>query len=238
MFKGKSVIAVVPARSGSKGIKDKNIKPLAGASLIAHAARCLSKLHWLDARVLSTESQAYVVEGRKHGLEAPFLRPEDLSTDTASAVDTLVHAVTESERSYGKRFDIALIIEPTSPFRRPEDVEAAVELLLERNADSVVTVCELDSKSHPTKVLKITEQGALDFYEKQGASVVYRQSLPKLYWRNGVCYALTRECLLEKRTIFSDKTLPLVIEREVVNIDNALDLEWAEFLIRTGRASL
>lgn len=237
MFKGKSMVAVVPARSGSKGIKDKNIKPLAGISLIGHAGRCLSKLDWLDAKVLSTDSQDYIEEGRKFGLEAPFLRPEALSSDTASAVDTLVHAVTESERVFGKRFDVVLIIEPTSPFRRSEDIAAAVELLVEEKADSVVTVCELDTKSHPAKVLKLTDSGKLDFYEKRGAKVVYRQSLPKLYWRNGVCYALTRECLIEKKTIFSDKSLPLVIEREIVNIDDALDFEWAEFLLKSGKAS-
>jgi CMP-N-acetylneuraminic acid synthetase len=235
MLEGKNVLAVVTARSGSKGIKHKNMRELGGVSLIGRAGDCLGKLPWLDAAIISTDDAEYAREAERHGLKAPFLRPEFLSSDTAGSVDTLVHALEESEKFFGKAFDVILIIEPTSPLREPEDIEKATRLLLESGADSVVAVSPLDSKFNPRKILTL-EEGRLGFYEESGATVVARQSLSTFYWRNGVCYALTRACLLEKRKIFTEKTLPLVIEREIVNIDNPLELDWAALLLEGTEA--
>lgn len=231
MHSGKKILAVIPARSGSKGIPDKNIRSLSGISLIGWAGNCLSQLPWIDAKIISTDSAKYVDEGKRFGIDAPFLRPPHLSTDTAGAVETMAHALLEAERHYGMRFDVVLIIEPTSPFRTAEDIERAVHLLVNSGAESVVCVSELNSKAHPFKVLKVSDD-RLQFYDEQGAGVVARQSLGTLYWRNGVCYALTRKCLLEKKKIFTDNTRPLVIKREIVNIDEPIDFEWAEFLIQ------
>lgn len=237
MFQQKTVLAVVPARSGSKGIPHKNLRPLAGQSLIARAAECLGALPWLDARVISTDSPKYAREAEKHGLAAPFLRPPALSTDGASAVDTMLHALQECEAIYAKRFDIVLIIEPTSPFRRPDDIEAAVALLNESGADSVVSVSPLDTKGHPAKVLRI-ERERVYYYEDRGAGVVARQALEPLFWRNGLCYALTRRCLVEQKAIFTRNTAPLVVPRPVVNIDDPIDFAWAEFLLTAEPAGV
>lgn len=230
MYRDKTILAVVPARSGSKGIPDKNMRMLSGISLIGWAGRCLNELAWIDAKVLSTDSTLYAEEGNRYGLQSPFLRPDDLSSDSASAIDTVCHALMQSEASFAKRFDIVLIIEPTSPFRKPSDIEKAIQTLIDSGADSVVAVSELSSKAHPKKVLLIENERLL-FYDKNGASITSRQALDTLYWRNGVCYALSRECLMEKRKIFTDNTKPLVIRREIVNIDDPIDLEWAEFLL-------
>ena len=140
MYLGKRVLAVVPARSGSKGVPDKNMKVLGGLSLIARAAECLNELDWLDAKVLSTDSNRYADEGKKYGLPAPFLRPDLLSSDTSTAIDTMVHALHESEKVFDTEFDILLIIEPTSPFRMASDIEGVFRELVENNADSVVCV--------------------------------------------------------------------------------------------------
>ncbi len=231
MLLGKKVLAVVPARSGSKGIKDKNLQKLGAVSLIGLAGICLEKLPWLDGRILSTDSPVYAREGEKYGLSAPFLRPSYLSTDQAGAVETISHATLEAEKHRCVIYDIILIIEPTSPLRIPKDVESAAALLIKSGADSVVTVSELCPRSHPHKVLSISD-GLLHFYSDAGRTIVGRQSLNTLYWRNGVCYAMTRACLLENKTIFTDNTLPLVIKRAVVNIDEPIDIDWAKFLVR------
>lgn len=233
MLDGKTILAVVPARSGSKGVKDKNMRELGGTSLIGRAGKTLSALPWLDHAVLSTDSAAYAAEGEAHGLKAPFLRPADLSGDRAGAVETMIHAIEEVERLEQTRIDVALIVEPTSPMRLPQDLEAATRLLVESGADSVVTVSKLDTKAHPAKALNIRNE-RLGFYESRGAGVVSRQSLEPLFFRNGVCYALTRECLVDKQTIFTEHTLPLLIERHLVNIDEPIDFEWAEFLLSKG----
>ena len=230
MFLGRNVIAVVPARSGSKGVPDKNIRKLDGISLIGLAGECLSHLPWLDAKFLSTDSEKYAKEGNRYGIDTPFMRPSELSSDTASAVDTMVHALVESEKFYKCQFDILLIIEPTSPMRRPEDVEEATRLLIESDADSVVTVSPVSTKYHPRKILKVVGD-RLAHYESSGEVVVRRQQLDELFIRNGVCYAVTRRCLLEKRTLFTKNTRPYIIRRELANIDEPTDFAWAEFLI-------
>ena len=231
MYLGKRVLAVVPARSGSKGVPDKNMKILGGLSLIARAAECLNELDWLDAKVLSTDSNRYADEGKKYGLQVPFLRPDLLSSDNATAIDTMVHALQESEKVFDTEFDILLIIEPTSPFRIASDIEGTCRELIENNVDSVVCVSPLNTQYHPAKVLNINNE-RLQYYETRGENITARQQLEILYAKNGICYALTRDCLLNKREIVTDNSLPFVIDRHIVNIDDPIDIKWAEFLIK------
>ncbi len=231
MLEEKYILAVVPARSGSKGIPNKNMQQLLGTTLIGLAGHCLSKLTWIDKKIISTDSKEYAEEGIRYGLDAPFLRPAKLSSDSAGAIETVTHALLEAERIYGKHFDIVLIVEPTSPLRKPEDIENCTRKLLDSDADSVICVSILNPTSHPAKVM-IVNNGRLDHYETRGASIIGRQSLETLYLRNGICYAVRRECLLAKKKIITDNTLPSIIEREVINIDNPIELVWAEVLMR------
>ncbi len=233
MMEGKTILAVVPARSGSKGVPHKNMRSVGGISLIGRAGICLSELPWLDAKVISTDSPEYAAEGERFGLLAPFLRPPELSSDKAGAVETVSHALLEMERRKGGIFDVILIIEPTSPLRTAADIENATRCLVMSRTDSVVTVSALPTKAHPAKVLKVAD-GRLRFYEERGAYIVSRQALETLYWRNGVCYAVTRECLLCRKAIFTENTVPLVIERDVVNIDDPIEFDLAEIFLSKG----
>ena len=227
------VLAVVPARSGSKGIPDKNMQTLDGVSLIGLAGRCLVNVPIIDRRIISTDSERYAEEGRRWGLDAPFLRPPELATDTASAADTVTHALTTVEAIDGVRYDIILIIEPTSPLRLPVDVERTARHLHESGADSVVAVSPLPAKSHPHKILTVTD-GRLDYFMPAGHSVVARQSLPPLYWRNGVCYAVSRRLLLDASAIIGPDARAEVIDHPVVNIDEPWELEWAAMELARG----
>jgi CMP-N,N'-diacetyllegionaminic acid synthase len=228
---GRSVLAVVPARSGSKGIPGKNLRTLKGVSLIGRAGQTLAAVPLVDRRIISTDTEEYAAEGRRHGLEAPFLRPAELATDQAGAMETVRHALLAVEAIDGRRYDIVLIVEPTSPLRVPADIEATVRTLLDTSADSAVTVSPLPTKAHPAKVLVKKPDGALDFFLEEGRGVTARQSLEGLYWRNGVCYALTRACLVEQGAIFGRRTVAHVIDRPLVNIDEPWELEWAELLL-------
>jgi CMP-N-acetylneuraminic acid synthetase len=229
MLKGRTILAVVTARKGSKGIPDKNMVLLKGRSLIGWAGAVLAQLHFLDAKIISTDSPEYAKEGEKYGLDAPFLRPAHLSTDEASSIDTIHHALEESENYYKFRFDIVIIVEPTSPLRKPEDIERAIMKLITTGADSVVTVSRLDKKYHPLKVLTILGD-RLSFLNTEGERIYRRQMLDELYWRNGVCYVLSRECLFMKK-IFTANTVAEITEHPVVNIDYLLELKWAEKLL-------
>lgn len=228
MRHGLRFLAVVPARSGSKGIPDKNLQSIAGKSLLGWAATTLGAVEsaWIDRAIISTDSPEYAAEARRHGLAAPFLRPAELSSDNAGAVETMQHALLDMEQRDACRYDGALIVEPTSPFRLAADLAACVDLLVLEDADSVVAVSPVNPKYHPHKILKL-EQGSLGFYDPAGATVKARQSLAPLYCRNGVCYALTRACLMEQAAIFTPRTRPYVVDRLVFNIDDPLELELA-----------
>ena len=231
MIGNESVLAMVPARSGSKGVADKNMRRLKGLSLIAWAGRTLAALPEVDARVLSTDSAAYAEEGKKHGLEVPFLRPAELSGDRATAMDALRHALGEMERRAGKRFDRIILVEPTCPLRRPLDVRACLEALRSSGARSALTLSRLSAKSHPYKVLTLDGERVRPFHPEGGA-VTGRQDLPGgLYWRNGAAYAFTRRSVLEDAVPVGDDTAGVVIDRPLANIDDETDFAWAEFLM-------
>lgn len=231
MIEGHSVLAIVPARSGSKGIPDKNMARLGGLSLIARAAHTLSKVSWIDRRVISTNSPAYAEEARAHGLDAPFLRPEELSTDTATALDTIVHALKTCEKLDRREYSLIVLAEPTSPLREPADIESTVRALLRTGADTALTVSRIDTKCHPDKLFEIID-GRLKFYTAVGSTITSRQSLQPLYARNGLCYCFRRQTVLDRGALFTEKTVPVVTERPVANIDEPLDLRWAEFLLK------
>jgi len=238
MFLEKKILAVVPARSGSKGVKDKNMKVLGGMSLIARAARCLNELEWIDIKVLSTDSDKYANEGRKYGLQVPFLRPDSLSGDSATAVDTMIHALQESEKIFNMEFDILLIIEPTSPFRLPLDIENTCRELIESNSDSVVCVSPLDAKCHPKKILYVEEYGGLKYHSDSGENITARQQLETLYTRNGICYAITKESLLRDKKIITYNSKAFIVDRYIANIDDPIDIKWTEFLLNNGFVEL
>jgi len=231
MLHGRRVLAIVPARSGSKGIPDKNMRKVGGMSLIAHAAVTLRDLAFVDRRIISTDDPRYADEGRRFGLDAPFLRPAELSTDEAPAIDAVVQALEEMEAFDATTYDVVLIVEPTSPLRRPDDVEGAAALLVDRDLDSVVTVSKLPEKMHPYKALDIRD-GRLQPFLPEGRDVTRRQQLEPLYWRNGACYAATRACVREQHTLIGERCAPYVCERMLVNIDDPWELEWAEWLLR------
>jgi CMP-N-acetylneuraminic acid synthetase len=228
-WQGRSVLAVVPARSGSRGIPHKNLLKIGGETLIARAGRTLAALPWIDARVISTDSEEYAREGERAGLAAPFRRPPELAGDAAGAVETWQHAVLESEREFGRMFDLLLLVEPTSPLREPEDLERTVHELVAHDAESAVTVSAIDAKCHPLKVFRI-DRDRLEFYEPAGAGITTRQQLEQLYARNGVCYAVTRRQLLDRHLILTEGTRAIVIDRPIVNIDGPLDVLLAQAL--------
>ena len=228
------VLAVVPARSGSKGIPDKNMLVVGGMSLIARAGEVLAALDFVDAKVISTDSDRYAQEGEAHGLSAPFRRPEELSRDDTPATAVLQHALAEAERVDGGTFDVILLLEPTSPTRTADDVRAAAELLVSSGADSIVTVSRVDAKFHPDKLLELSD-GKLSFHTSAGASIQARQQLAgDFYFRNGCCYALRRECIVERQAIITENTLPLVVEHPVANIDTLDDVRLAEWLLSSS----
>jgi CMP-N-acetylneuraminic acid synthetase len=227
------VLAVVPARGGSKGIPLKNLREVGGRSLIQRVGDVLRKVPEIDRAVVSTDHEAIARAAEEAGIAAPFLRPKALSGDYVADVDVLCHALDTTEAIDGKRYDILVMLQPTSPLRTAAQVSATIRMLVEGNWDSVWTVSPTDSKSHPMKQLTVSND-TLNYYDPAGAEIIARQQLQPVYHRNGIAYAVTRACLIEQRTIKGARAGALVIEGEHVSIDSEWDMALVEVLLNRG----
>ena len=237
MIENKHVLAVIPARGGSKGVPLKNIRTILGVPLIAWAAKVIEQAGFVDCSVVSTDHEQIKQVALDSGLEVPFLRPDDLSGDRVADHPVLVHALKEMEIRNGVSYDIVLMLQPTSPLRKPHHLLDTVEMLIDQDFDSVWTVSETDSKSHPLKQLTVSDNGAMDYYDQAGKEIIARQQLSTLYHRNGACYAFTRECLLDQGKIKGDKAGSLITE-PMISIDTLADFRLTEILMSEPEAKL
>ena len=230
MLNGKRILAVVPARGGSKGIKLKNLRLLQGIPLVARVGHLIGDVPAIDRAVVSTDHEEIAAVAEAAGLAAPFRRPLDLSGDRIGDLDVLLHALFEMERLDGVQYDIAIMLQPTSPLRRPEHVSDTLDMLVNGDWDAVWTVSKTDSKSHPLKQLTVHED-VLGLYDSAGAGIIARQQLTPIFHRNGVAYALTRECLVDQKTILGARCGALIIDGPMVSIDTEWDIELVEFVL-------
>jgi CMP-N-acetylneuraminic acid synthetase len=231
VLKDRTILAVVPARGGSKGVPLKNIHPLAGKPLLLHTAEVIRAVEWFDLAVVSTDHAAIADVARRGGLEAPFMRPPELAGDRIGDYEVLVHALTEAERVANRRFDIVVMLQPTSPLRTADHVRQTISALAETDADAAWTVSPTPLKYHPLKQLRIEPSGALSLFDDRGRQVVARQQLEPVYHRNGVAYAFTRRCLLELATILPARTQAIVLDGTFVSIDTLEDFAEVEAAI-------
>lgn len=233
MWEGLTVLAVIPARGGSKAIPRKNLREVNGLSLIAHAARVARALAWIDAAVLSTDDAEMAEEGKRHGLEVPFLRPAALAGDLSSSVDMWQHAWHACEAHYGRRFDLSILLQPTTPLRRPRDIERTVRAMLEGHHRAAATVSPLPAHFTPEKIVQVDQLGLLQPYVSQGTHSL-RQTIPQYYYRNGACYAVQRETLMDHGQITEVDCAAVPIDEFVINIDEPFELEMADCHARRG----
>ena len=229
-WEGKNVLAVVPARGGSKGIPRKNLKRVGSISLVARAAQIAAALPWIDEAIISTDDDEIMAEAMAYGLDAPFVRPLELSADGATSVDVWCHAWTAAEDHYQCEFHLSVLLEPTSPLRTPDDVERTIWALVDGGHRAAATVSPTPAHYTPHKTLTV-EDGTIGFYLEGGASHSLRQTIPQFFHRNGICYGVTREALIESGQILEQDCAAVIIDRPVVNIDEMFELELAEFLL-------
>jgi CMP-N,N'-diacetyllegionaminic acid synthase len=235
MIAGKNVLAVVPARGGSKGIALKNLRRVAGVPMVARVGECVKQVIEIDRAVVSTDHEEIAAVAEAAGLKAPFRRPEDISGDRIGDINVLRHALAEMERIDAKTYDIVVMLQPTSPLRRPEHIASALEMLVEGEWDAVWTVSETDSKAHPLKQLTVTD-GSLDHWDERGGGIIARQQLEPVYHRNGIAYAMTRQCLVEQKTILGARSGALILDGNFVSIDTGWDIDLVEFILASQAA--
>ena len=235
MYDGQRILAVVPARGGSKGVPKKNIQPIQGVPIVARVGHLIQQLPEIDRAVVSTDDPVIAETAEQSGLAAPWMRPESLSGDRLGDLDVLTHALQACEAADATRYDIVLMLQPTSPMRTAAHVRQTYQALVDDNRDAVWTVSATDPKYHPRKQLEWDET-TLRYHSQDGDQVIARQQLDTLYHRNGAAYAFTRDCLVEQRAILGNNTGAVVTE-DMVSIDTWFDFRLVEFLLEDQRVN-
>lgn len=236
MLKGKRILAVIPARGGSKGVPLKNIHPLGGRPLLAYAGDIVREAGYFDRAIVSTDHPGIAEVARPLGLEVPFYRPESLSGDRIGDYDVLLHALTEMERLDKTQYDVVVMLQPTCPLRTAAQVNDAVSRLIDGGWSAVWTVSRTDLKYHPLKQLKLAPSGELSLYDPKGRVIIARQQLDPVYYRNGAAYAFTRDCLLREKTILPDHASAIVLDTPMISIDTLEDFATIERLLEPKKA--
>ena len=220
------VLAIVPARGGSKGVPRKNLLELTpGRTPLHYVAEAARAAVRVDKVILSTEDDEIAQAGRQAGLDVPFMRPRELAADDTPMLPVLQHAISHVMSS-GWTPEYIVLLQPTSPLRRSTHVDDSLSLLVSERADSVVTVVEVPKHLSPDYVMKI-EGGTLRPFLEEGARVTRRQDVRPAYYRDGTVYAFRRDTIERFGNIYGDRCLPLVIDAgESLSIDSPED--WAE----------
>ena len=222
-------LAIIPARSGSKGLKDKNIKLLSGRPLLAYTIEAARESGLFDEIMVSTDSQEYADIAKQWGANVPFLRSDELSNDTASSWD-VVKEVIEGYKDLGTEFDTVALLQPTSPLRTSNDIVEGYKVLKEKAANFVVGVCEMDHS--PLWANTLPEDLSMENFIRPEVVKVPRQNIPTYYRINGALYIIKVDYLMRTPDIYGDRSFASVMSKEnSIDIDDQMDFTIAEVLI-------
>lgn len=222
------MIAIIPARGGSKGLPGKNIKPLNGKPLISYAVEEALKAKHIDRVIISTDDEEIARVAVQYGAELPFMRPAELASDTAMAIDNYIYTVNRLEKESVTTIDAFVVLQPTSPLRIAEDIDGAIELFKEKEADSVISYTQ---EAHPISWHKyLDEEGR--FVDILESNINNRQVNRVSYYPNGAVYVF-KSSMIRDRKYYTDKSYAYIMPRiRSVDIDFIEDFEYAEFLLK------
>jgi len=230
LISNRKLLAIIPARGGSKRLPNKNILDLAGKPLIVWTIDAAKKSKYIDRIVVSTDSSRIAETAIKAGAEVPFMRPEHLAQDDTSTYDVVDHTLTQLS-NYGNQYECLLLLQPTSPLRKSEHIDGAINLFTAKNADAVISVTEADHLNEWSG--EIPESLCLEKFF-HGKTEKRSQELPKQFRINGAIYLVDVSKLLAYKTFFLPKNIVAYrMKREAsIDIDTQLDFQLAEYLIK------
>jgi N-acylneuraminate cytidylyltransferase len=227
MIDNHSVLGVILARGGSKGLPRKNVRDLAGKPLIAWTIEAGQEAEYLDRLILSSDDDEIMAVAKEYGCEVPFRRPPELARDDTPSIDALLHAIDQVDR-----YDYVVLLQPTSPLRTADDIDAAIETCLEKDAPACVTVTEAEEPPHWMYTLD-ADSHLQPILEE---SVQRRQGAPDVYVLNGAVYVARTSWLRETRSFLHDETVASPMPREgSVDVDDELDARVAEMTLQSVR---
>ena len=226
------ILGITLARGGSKSVPRKNIKLIAGVPLIAYTISEALKSKLITRYIVSTDDEEIQQVAIQFGADAPFLRPNEFSSDNASSVSAMQHAVDWVEKQEGVKYDYVVELMCTNPLKTVEDIDACIEKLILTKADSVIAVHQLEDH-HPARIKKIINDKITDFCVREVPESRRQDLKPNAYIRSGSIYALKRDYLMiEGKRYGSDNSRPYILPQErVVNIDTEIDFMIAKLMI-------
>ena len=223
-------IAIITARSGSKGLKDKNIKELNGKPLMAYTIEAALESKQFETVMVSTDSEEYAKIARKYGAEVPFLRSEKTSSDEAGSWEVILE-VLENYAELGKMYDTVGLLQPTSPLRKVDDIINSYKILEEKKADAITSVCEVDHS--PLWTITLPSDRSMKEFRKDKKINVPRQKLDTFYRLNGAVYIRKIKYQNAEIDILDQNEYAYIMPKNSsVDIDTLDDFEYAEFLIK------
>lgn len=222
MYKHKSFLAVIPARGGSKGIPGKNIINVNNKPLIQYTIEAAKSSKYIDRIIVSTDDEEIAKVSIDCGAEVPFLRPENLASDTANTIDVLIHALEELCRD-GASYDYIVLLQPTQPLRTSNHIDNAIEMIVMENEESLVSITEVSE--HPVLFRTLQQNKRLENLLKT-SSTIRRQEFPKYYKVNGAIYINKINQNFNLNTSLNDNKLGFIMDKESdIDIDEPFDLE-------------
>ncbi|MBU3925951.1 acylneuraminate cytidylyltransferase family protein [Patescibacteria group bacterium] len=231
MDKNFNILGVITARGGSKGIPGKNIKILGDKPLIAYTIDIAKKSKLITHLIVSTEDEEIIDVAKKYGVDVPFVRPKELAQNNTPHLPVMQHAIKFMEEKLGIVFDYVVILQPTSPFRIPDDIDNTLKKLIKNKADSAVSLMEVGNY-HPMRIKKLEGDRVLDYCmaEQEG---IRRQDLPTAYKRSGAVYAMQRNLLMEQNRLYGNYNVGLAVPQErSIDIDEPMDWLKAEYMLK------
>ncbi len=227
------VLAIIPARGGSKGIPFKNIKLLNGIPLLEYTTSSAIKSKFINRIVLSTDEKKIAELGIHLGVEVPFLRPHYLAKDDTPSLPVFINTLQELQKVDGYKPDIIIILQPTSPLRSSKHIDEALELYLSSNCDSLVSICEVPHNMNPFSVMKCNSENILENFLDFDESNNLRQKKPIFFARNGAAiYICNYNCLMKKKSIYGDSIIGYKMDKiSSIDIDDEIDWQIASLFI-------
>ncbi|SMC23218.1 CMP-N,N'-diacetyllegionaminic acid synthase [Clostridium acidisoli DSM 12555] len=230
MINGKTILVIIPARGGSKGVPRKNIKKLSGKPLIAYTIEEAKKSKYIDRVVVSTEDSEIAQVSKKFGAEVPYLRPAELSQDNSPTIDCIIHMINWLNDKQGYIPNYVCLLQCTSPLRTFEDIDGTIKKAIDLNFDGAVSICEAEVNPYWSNVF---DGDQLKYFIEEGKEITRRQDLPPIYTVNGAVYVIKTSVLLEKETFETDNITGYVMNnKSSVDIDTEIDFKLAELLMK------
>lgn len=227
MYKNNKILALIPARGGSKGIKNKNIIDIMGKPLIYYTIQAAKESVYIDDIVVTTDDEVIANISIECGAKVPFLRPKQLAQDTSKTIDAVLHAILTLEQM-GPKYDTLILLQPTQPLRTSEDIDKSIECFFCNGELSLVSVSEVDD--HPLLIREIVDNKLLPLLLEN--STCRRQDMKKYYRING-CIYINKVEEINSNTSFNDNLIPFIMKKShSVDIDEVKDLVLTKYYLK------